>query len=102
MLSTDSLLVRADRCPQGQGHRSGWAGPWLGAYAAESGRTSARDEAGRRVVVEAQYGPADHRHLGRLLTYGRATGAALAVWVVADLDPVRSWLLLSVRLALTH
>ncbi|MFI1392686.1 hypothetical protein [Streptomyces griseoaurantiacus] len=51
---------------------------------------TARDEAGRRVVIEAQYGPADHQHLGQLLTYGRATGAALAVWVVADLDPVFS------------
>ncbi|MEU3036559.1 hypothetical protein [Streptomyces griseoaurantiacus] len=80
---------------------------WLGRALARGVRggvrpeITARDEAGRCVVIEAQYGPADHRHLGRLLTYGRATGAALAVWVVADLDPVRSWLLLSVRPSLT-
>jgi hypothetical protein len=49
---------------------------------------AARDEDGRLVVVEAQFGPADHGHLGQLVTYASATRADLAVWLVADLDPV--------------
>ncbi|MFF7098498.1 hypothetical protein ACFY9A_39985 [Streptomyces rubradiris] len=48
---------------------------------------TARDESGRLVVIEAQFGPADHKHLGQLLTYGSATGADFVVWVVADIDP---------------
>ncbi|MEU9247694.1 hypothetical protein [Streptomyces sp. NPDC048385] len=51
---------------------------------------TARDEAGWCVVIEAQYGPADHQHLGQLVTYGRAAEAVLAVWAVADFDPVFS------------
>lgn len=49
---------------------------------------AARDEQDRRVIVEAQIGQADHAHLGQLITYASATAAELAVWVVADLDPV--------------
>ncbi|MCG7523824.1 hypothetical protein MHW47_05095 [Streptomyces sp. OfavH-34-F] len=49
---------------------------------------SARDEHGRAVVVEAQFGPADHGHLGQLVTYAHACEAAVAVWVVADTDPL--------------
>lgn len=48
----------------------------------------ARDERGRRVVIESQFGKADHAHLGKLVTYACAAQAALAVWVVADEDPV--------------
>ncbi|MGW0827028.1 hypothetical protein [Streptomyces sp. NPDC002845] len=51
---------------------------------------TARDESGRLVVIEAQFGPADHQHLGQLVTYGRATQAAIVAWVVADFDPVFS------------
>lgn len=47
----------------------------------------ARDERGRLVVIEAQIGPADHAHMGQLVTYGRAAGADLVVWVVAEIDP---------------
>jgi hypothetical protein len=40
------------------------------------------------VVIENQYGPTDHRHLGQLLTYAAHAAAAgrrvLAVWVVEE------------------
>lgn len=40
------------------------------------------------VVIENQYGPTDHRHLGQLLTYSAHAAAAgrrvLAVWVVEE------------------
>ena len=48
---------------------------------------AATDERGRLVVIEAQFGPADHDHLGKLLNYAQTVGAHLAVWLVADLDP---------------
>lgn len=51
---------------------------------------TARDESGRLVVIEAQFGPADHKHLGQLLTYGCAAEADVVVWVVADFDPLFS------------
>lgn len=50
----------------------------------------ARDEHGRLVIVETQFGPADHTHLGQLITYATATTADLAVWMVADTDPMFS------------
>ncbi|MFJ3097944.1 PDDEXK family nuclease [Streptomyces hydrogenans] len=49
---------------------------------------SARDRRGQVVVVEAQFGPADHKHLGQLVTYAHAGQAAVAVWVVVDADPL--------------
>ncbi|WP_379801608.1 hypothetical protein [Kutzneria buriramensis] len=49
---------------------------------------AARDEHGRLVIVEVQFGPADHKHVGQLITYANTADAALAVWVVADSDPV--------------
>jgi hypothetical protein len=49
---------------------------------------TARDDNARLVIVEAQFGPADHTHLGQLITYACTTAADLAVWVVADTDPV--------------
>jgi hypothetical protein len=49
---------------------------------------AARDDRGRLVVIEAQFGPADHDHLGKLITYACTVEASLAVWVVADTDPV--------------
>jgi hypothetical protein len=50
---------------------------------------AARDELGRTVVIEAQLGSSDHRHLGQLMTYARAAEAAVVVWVAAarDFDP---------------
>jgi hypothetical protein len=48
----------------------------------------ARDERGRDVIIEAQFGPADHTHFGQLVTYAFTAGAALAVWMVIDADPV--------------
>ena len=44
-----------------------------------------RDAAsGSPVVIEAQLGPADHRHLGQLLAYAAGLDAAAAVWVAAS------------------
>ena len=51
---------------------------------------AARDDRGRLVIVEAQIGQADHQHLGQLVTYASAASAHLAVWVVADVEPVFS------------
>lgn len=49
---------------------------------------TARDEHARLVIIEAQFGPADHTHLGQLITYACTTAAELAVWAIADTDPV--------------
>ncbi|MDE0384301.1 MAG: hypothetical protein OXI22_10480, partial [Defluviicoccus sp.] len=43
-----------------------------------------RDAAsGSPVVIEAQLGPADHRHLGQLMAYAAGLDAAAAVWLAA-------------------
>jgi RecB family endonuclease NucS len=44
----------------------------------------ARDEAGRRVIIEAQFGPSDHQHLGQIVTYACASQADVIVWVVTS------------------
>lgn len=49
----------------------------------------ARDGAGRRVIIEAQYGPSDHKHLGQLLTYACAGDADMLIWVVVEDAPSR-------------
>jgi hypothetical protein len=49
---------------------------------------AARDEHDRLVIIEAQIGPADHEHLGKLITYAHTVKADLAVWVLADTDPL--------------
>lgn len=56
----------------------------------------ATDSEGRTVAIENQYGTADHRHLGQLLTYASGVGADVLVWVAerftdAHLETVR-WL----------
>lgn len=42
------------------------------------GRESESDEV---VIVENQFGPTDHRHLGQLLTYAGGTEPATVVWI---------------------
>lgn len=49
----------------------------------------AQDASGRRVIVEAQYGPSDHKHLGQLMTYACAGDADVLVWVIVADDPFR-------------
>lgn len=38
----------------------------------------------RTVIVENQYGPTDHRHLGQLLTYAGGTDPTTVVWIAED------------------
>ena len=56
----------------------------------------AEDEAGRRVIVENQLDPTDHKHLGQVLTYLSVLDAEVAIWVTADARPEHvsavSWL----------
>lgn len=42
---------------------------------------------GGLAVIENQLGASDHDHLGKLVTYVAARGAAVAVWIVADPRP---------------
>lgn len=56
---------------------------WVGGMRVD---VDARDERGRRVVVEAQLGP-DHGHLGQLLVYAHGAEADLAVWLIAHHEP---------------
>lgn len=49
---------------------------------------AARDEHGRQVVVEAQFGEGDHEHFGKTIAYAYTVGADVAVWVVVGTDPV--------------
>jgi hypothetical protein len=44
----------------------------------------AEDEQGRRVIIETQFGPSDHRHLGQIVTYACAGDAEVVVWVVTS------------------
>ena len=47
----------------------------------------ARDAGGRAIVIDAQLGPADHDHLGKLVTYAHTMEADVAVWAVAAAEP---------------
>ena len=40
-------------------------------------------DTGAQVVIEAQLGRSDHRHLGQVLTYARALRARIVVWLAA-------------------
>ncbi len=40
--------------------------------------------AGTRVVIEAQLGRSDHRHLGQLIAYATAFDAAAAIWIAQE------------------
>lgn len=43
----------------------------------------ARDADGRKVLIENQYGPTDHGHLGQLVLYACESRADVVVWVAA-------------------
>ncbi|MET9263708.1 hypothetical protein [Amycolatopsis sp. NPDC004079] len=54
----------------------------------------ARDETGRTVMIENQFGPTDHEHLGKVVAYAAHADAEIVVWIAAggsalNLDPVR-------------
>lgn len=51
---------------------------------------AARDEHGRYVAIEAQFGDGDHTHLGQLLAYAHASQAEVAVWIAIGTDPLFS------------
>jgi len=56
----------------------------------------AEDESGRRIIIENQLEPTDHKHLGQVLTYLTVLDAEIAIWVTADARPEHvsavSWL----------
>jgi len=43
----------------------------------------ARDEQGRKVLIENQFGPTDHIHLGQIVLYACEARADIVVWVAA-------------------
>jgi hypothetical protein len=56
----------------------------------------AEDESGRRIIIENQLEPTDHKHLGQVLTYLTVLDAEIAIWVTSDARPEHvsavSWL----------
>lgn len=47
----------------------------------------ARDDAGRTVMIENQFGPTDHEHLGKVVTYAAHADAEIVVWIAAGSGP---------------
>ena len=43
----------------------------------------ARDEFGRTVVIENQFGPSDHKHFGQIVLYACEARADVVVWLIA-------------------
>jgi hypothetical protein len=41
----------------------------------------AQDERGRKVIIENQFGPTDHKHLGQVVSYACEAKADVMVWV---------------------
>ena len=46
----------------------------------------ALDDQDREVVIEAQLGRSDARHMGQVVSYAAAGAASQVVWVIADMD----------------
>jgi hypothetical protein len=53
----------------------------LGGFRAD---IEARDGDGRRVIIENQFGPTDHRHFGQVVVYACEARADVVVWLAAD------------------
>jgi hypothetical protein len=51
---------------------------------------AAADDAGRKVIIEVQFGPSDHQHLGQLVVYACEARADVVVWVVGDQVKMRT------------
>ena len=50
----------------------------------------AKDEHGRRVVIENQLGKTDHKHLGQIMTYASGVDASIIIWIATQItDPHR-------------
>lgn len=47
----------------------------------------AEDDAGKKVIIENQFGKSDHDHLGKLITYLAMEEAQTAIWIVSDHRP---------------
>jgi len=47
-----------------------------------------RDSSARVIIIEVRCGQPDHKHPGQLVSYAKAANAAIAVWLVADADPL--------------